>query len=107
MTIARGAPYNLAQQSRPTMPTYDYSCTGCGHRFERFEGIADGSPKGCPRCGKRKARRMLGVGAGIIFKGSGFYATDSRRPRDPEPEKASGSEKKKTVRKEKKEEPKK
>jgi putative FmdB family regulatory protein len=89
------------------MPTYDYSCSGCGHRFEKFEGMADDGPKPCPRCGKKKARRMLGVGAGIIFKGSGFYVTDYKRPKAAEPEKASGGEKKKTVRREKKEEPKK
>jgi putative FmdB family regulatory protein len=89
------------------MPTYDYSCSGCGHRFEKFERMADGGPKACLRCGKRKARRMLGTGAGIIFKGSGFYVTDYKRPKAAEPEKASGTEKKKTVRREKKEEPKK
>jgi putative FmdB family regulatory protein len=60
------------------MPTYDYACTGCGHRFERFEGIHDGGPKECPKCHKKKGRRMLGTGAGLIFKGSGFYTTDSK-----------------------------
>ncbi len=89
------------------MPTYDYSCLSCGHRFERFEAITNGGAKKCPRCGKAKARRMLGTGAGIIFKGSGFYTTDYRRPRAPEPEKPTGTEKKKTVRREKKEESKK
>jgi len=89
------------------MPTYDYTCSGCGHRFERFEAIRDDGLKGCPRCGKKKARRLLGTGAGIIFKGSGFYVTDYKRSKTAEPEKASGSEKKKTVRREKKEEPKK
>src|SRR5207248_9740788 len=54
-----------------TMPTYDYACKGCGHRFERFEGIHDDGTKPCPKCGKKKARRMLGAGAGLIFKGSG------------------------------------
>ena len=60
------------------MPTYDYVCKGCGHRSERFESINDGGPKKCPKCGKKKARRMLGTGAGLIFKGSGFYTTDSK-----------------------------
>ena len=60
------------------MPTYDYACKGCGHRHERFEGIHDGGSKPCPKCGKRKARRMLGTGAGLIFKGAGFYTTDSK-----------------------------
>ena len=97
----------MAQISRPKMPTYDYTCSGCGHRFERFEPARDDGLKDCPRCGKTKARRMLGVGAWIIFKGSGFYVTDYKRPKAVEPEKASGSEKKRTARREKKEEPKK
>jgi putative FmdB family regulatory protein len=61
------------------MPTYDYSCAACGHRFERFESINDAAPKACPKCGKKKAKRQLGTGAGLIFKGSGFYTTDSKR----------------------------
>ena len=62
------------------MPTYDYVCSGCGHGFERFEPISKDGTKKCPKCGARKARRMLGTGAGIIFKGAGFYTTDSRKP---------------------------
>lgn len=61
------------------MPTYDYACSGCGHRFERFESINDDAPKACPECSRKRARRMIGMGAGLIFKGSGFYATDSKR----------------------------
>jgi putative FmdB family regulatory protein len=61
------------------MPTYDYCCSACGHRFERFESINDGAPKACEKCGKKKAKRMLGTGAGLIFKGAGFYTTDSKR----------------------------
>lgn len=60
------------------MPTYDYACGGCGHRFERFESISESGTKTCPKCGKRKARRRLGTGVGVIFKGSGFYTTDYR-----------------------------
>ena len=60
------------------MPTYDYSCAACGHRFERFESINDGAVKACLKCGKKKAKRMLGTGAGLIFKGAGFYTTDSK-----------------------------
>jgi len=71
------------------MPTYDYACSACGHRFERFEGIREGGPKSCPECGKRKARRRLGTGAGLIFKGSGFYTTDYRKGGSAEP--AGGS----------------
>lgn len=58
------------------MPTYDYTCAACGHRFERFESINDDGPKPCPKCNKKKAKRMLGTGAGLIFKGAGFYTTD-------------------------------
>lgn len=58
------------------MPTYDYTCAACGHRFERFESINDDGVKPCPKCNKKKAKRMLGTGAGLIFKGAGFYTTD-------------------------------
>ena len=58
------------------MPTYDYYCAACKHTFERFESIGDEGAKACPKCGKKKAKRRLGTGAGLIFKGSGFYVTD-------------------------------
>ncbi|HZE95936.1 MAG TPA: zinc ribbon domain-containing protein [Planctomycetota bacterium] len=61
------------------MPTYDYCCAACGHRFERFESINDGGAKQCPKCNKKKSKRMLGTGAGLIFKGAGFYTTDYKR----------------------------
>ncbi len=60
------------------MPTYDYECTKCGHTFEAFHGINDKSLEKCPKCGK-KVKRLIGSGSGIIFKGSGFYATDYRK----------------------------
>lgn len=60
------------------MPTYDYECRKCGHRFEKFQGINDPVLKTCPECRSRKLKRLIGTGAGIIFKGSGFYATDYR-----------------------------
>jgi putative FmdB family regulatory protein len=59
------------------MPTYEYECEGCGHRFERFQSILDPPLKRCPEC-RRKVRRLIGTGAGILFKGSGFYETDYR-----------------------------
>jgi len=59
------------------MPTYEYECTSCGHRFERFQSITASPVRRCPRCGK-KVKKLLGAGAGLIFKGSGFYATDYR-----------------------------
>jgi len=60
------------------MPTYDYHCDACGHRFEKFQSITAPAVRKCPRCGRVKVRRLLGAGAGIIFKGSGFYQTDYR-----------------------------
>jgi putative FmdB family regulatory protein len=60
------------------MPTYDYECGACGHAFEKFQSITSPVIKKCPLCGKLKLRRLIGAGAGIIFKGSGFYQTDYR-----------------------------
>src|SRR4029079_17458412 len=60
------------------MPTYDYSCDACKHEFEVFEPITAEPQKKCPKCKKPKLRRLFGAGAGLIFKGSGFYQTDYR-----------------------------
>ena len=60
------------------MPTYDYQCRACGHEFEKFQSITAEQLRKCPLCGKRKLKRLIGTGAGIIFKGSGFYQTDYR-----------------------------
>jgi putative FmdB family regulatory protein len=60
------------------MPTYEYVCEGCGCEFERFESITAKPLRRCPKCGKKKVKRLIGTGAGIIFKGSGFYQTDYR-----------------------------
>ncbi|MDY0082466.1 MAG: zinc ribbon domain-containing protein [Ignavibacteriaceae bacterium] len=57
------------------MPTYEYKCTKCGHRFEIFQSMKDEPLKICPVC-KGKIKRLIGAGAGPIFKGSGFYQTD-------------------------------
>ncbi len=61
------------------MPTYDYECTKCGHTFELFQSMTEKPKKRCPECGGA-LRRLIGPGAGMIFKGSGFYATDYRSP---------------------------
>ena len=60
------------------MPTYDYHCDACGHDWELFQQMTADPVKKCPECGKRKARRLIGAGAGIVFKGGGFYETDYR-----------------------------
>ncbi|MHC4661920.1 MAG: FmdB family zinc ribbon protein [Planctomycetota bacterium] len=61
------------------MPTYEYECRDCGHRFERFQSMTAKPIRVCPKCKKREVKRLLGTGAGIIFKGSGFYETDYKR----------------------------
>ena len=60
------------------MPTYEYECDACGERFEKFQSMSAALVRTCPACGKRKVRRLIGAGAGILFKGSGFYQTDYR-----------------------------
>ncbi len=67
------------------MPTYEYTCSKCDHQFELFQSMKDKPLDICPkdlccqkRWGKGKVRRMMGSGAGLIFKGSGFYITDYR-----------------------------
>ena len=60
------------------MPTYEYQCDACEHNFDEFQSMSDEPLKKCPKCGKKKLRRLFGAGAAIIFKGSGFYQTDYR-----------------------------
>jgi putative FmdB family regulatory protein len=60
------------------MPTYDYECSKCGHRFERFQSFSEKNLRKCPECGKNGLERLIGTGGAILFKGSGFYATDYR-----------------------------
>ena len=60
------------------MPTYEYRCTNCGHQFEDFQSITAPLKRKCPQCGKPKLERLIGIGAGFIFKGGGFYQTDYR-----------------------------
>lgn len=86
------------------MPTYEYACEKCGHRFEKFQSIADAALTTCPkdtcglkRWGKGKVKRIIGAGAGLIFKGSGFYITDYRSEKYKEAarkESSSGTESK-------------
>ena len=60
------------------MPTYDYECGACGHAFELFQQITAHPVRKCPKCGSMKAKRLIGKGGAILFKGSGFYITDYR-----------------------------
>ena len=70
------------------MPTYEYVCDDCSHEFDVFQSMKDDRLKTCPECNEDTLRRKIGTGAGIIFKGSGFYETDYKR------DKKSGAEKK-------------
>lgn len=60
------------------MPTYEYVCDACGHEFEEFQSITAEPLRKCPECKKSRLRRLIGTGAGILFRGSGFYETDYR-----------------------------
>ncbi|MGI6595115.1 MAG: zinc ribbon domain-containing protein [Elusimicrobia bacterium] len=59
------------------MPTYEYECTDCEHKFEQFQKMTDKPVTKCPKC-KGKVKRLIGLGGGIIFKGPGFYTTEYR-----------------------------
>lgn len=80
------------------MPTYQYRCTECGHEFEEFQKITDEPIKECPKCGG-KPQRLISGGAGLLFKGGGFYITDYRsegykKAADKESSKSGSSESK-------------
>ena len=77
----------LTHRTTGVMPTYEFRCKACGHRFERFLSITAEDPESCPVCGRGPIRRLPSSGAGLIFKGSGFYATDYRSDSYKEAEK--------------------
>lgn len=68
------------------MPTYDYVCRKCGHRFEHFQPMSEAVLVKCPKCGRDQLERLIGAGAGFLFKGSGFYQTDYKRAVAPKSE---------------------
>lgn len=88
------------------MPTYEYECRACGHAFETMHSMTAPVLRKCPKCAKLKLERLISGGAGVIFKGSGFYETDYKRNRggasdrssseskDSEPPKSDSAEKK-------------
>ena len=67
------------------MPTYEYACEKCGHRYEKFQQMSEEPDTVCPKCGEQ-VKRLIGSGAGVIFKGSGFYQTDYKKPSKPSSE---------------------
>ena len=70
------------------MPTYEYACRACNQVFEVFQSMRDAPLSKCPNCGQPGVKRLIGRGAGVIFKGSGFYETDYKRA----PSKKEGAE---------------
>jgi putative FmdB family regulatory protein len=65
------------------MPTYEYACPKCGHTFELVQSMRDEPIKKCPKCKKTGVKRLVGAGAGLIFKGTGFYITDYKNKKEP------------------------
>ena len=82
------------------MPTYEYICQSCNEEFEIFQSMKADRLKECPKCSEPSLRRLIGIGAGIIFKGSGFYETDYKRAKNGgsgEGGESKGEEKKETA----------
>jgi putative FmdB family regulatory protein len=76
----------LFLEIKAKMPTYEYKCKACKHEFEKFQSITSNPARKCPSCGKLGVERLIGTGAGIIFKGSGFYETDYKRAGSKKPD---------------------
>lgn len=75
------------------MPTYEYACPKCGHTFELVQSMRDEPLKKCPKCKKAGVKRLVGSGAGLIFKGSGFYITDYKNKKSPAQKEGGGESK--------------
>jgi len=79
------------QGPKQPMPTYEYRCKYCRFVFDEFQSMTAQPLRRCPECGRNGLQRLIGAGAGIIFKGSGFYATDyGRGPRSKAASTGSG-----------------
>ncbi len=76
------------------MPTYSYECLKCGHVFDVFHAMSATPKPACESCGSRRCKKMLGTGAGIIFKGSGFYETDFKDKKGAPPAESKSKDKK-------------
>lgn len=72
------------------MPTYEYVCSKCGHALEAFHSMKDEPLKKCPSCKKSGLKRQVGGGAGLIFKGTGFYITDYKKKSGTNPDAGAG-----------------
>lgn len=79
------------------MPFYEYQCSNCGNKLEVLQKISDQPLKKCPECSRKTLKRLIGGGAGIIFKGSGFYLTDYKNTKKPSSETAAKDEINKTA----------
>lgn len=71
------------------MPTYEYRCAACGHELEAFQSMKAAPLSDCPACSKPELKRQISLGAGMIFKGSGFYETDYKRKGEGAPKESS------------------
>jgi len=74
------------------MPTYEYKCSSCGYKFEEFQSISDAPLVVCPSCLKPQLKRLLSGGAGLVFKGSGFYLTDYKNSHSSTTEPSTSSD---------------
>lgn len=79
------------------MPLYEYQCSNCGNMLEELQKMSDEPLKKCPECGKNTLKRLIGTGAGLIFKGSGFYLTDYKNAKSSSPESPVKADKNKPV----------
>ena len=73
------------------MPTYEYRCSKCRYEFEKLQAMSEAAVKKCPKCKRLAVRRLISTGVGVIFKGTGFYATDYKNKKSTEEKNKTGS----------------